>query len=220
MKKYSLKKITDFVIDDDINQAVWQTIEPLTIDNWLWCDNNPALLPAVTVKCCYSQQGIYILFTVQEAYLLARCTDYQGEVWFDSCVEFFVAPNSRGYFNFEINCIGNLLLHWNELGQAAQPIPLEHISNLKIKSSLPAEAINQPMPSPVEQYRVECFLPFHIFKRYCNAESPQPGENWRANFYKCGEELPNPTWGAWSTIIGQDEPSFHHPEFFGTINFK
>ncbi len=217
--KYTLQKTSDFVIDGIADKCIWQTVESLSINHWPWNNLQQADLPKVEVKGRYSSNGIYLLFNVQEKFLLATCTEYQDEVWFDSCVEFFVAPNSRGYFNFEINCIGTLLLHWNAAGEEPLPIPLSDISELKIQSSLENSVINEPIPCPAASYAVECFLPFHIFKLYANAKPPTTGVIWSTNFYKCGEDMPDPSWGAWSNISGQPEPSFHHPEFFGKIIF-
>lgn len=50
-------------------------------------------------------------FDVAERCTMARVTEDNGEVWTDSCVEFFIAPDDSGYYyNFECSCIGRLLL--------------------------------------------------------------------------------------------------------------
>ena len=40
-----------------------------------------------------------------------------------------------------------------------------------------------------------------------------------ANFYKCGDELPDPHFLTWSNIVSK-KPDFHLPEFFGVLNFQ
>ena len=56
--------------------------------------------------------GDYLMlrFDVAERCTMARVTEDNGEVWTDSCVEFFIAPDDSGYYyNFECSCIGRLL---------------------------------------------------------------------------------------------------------------
>jgi hypothetical protein len=45
------------------------------------------------------------------------------------------------------------------------------------------------------------------------------GKKCRANFYKCGDDLPEPHFLAWN-MINTEEPDFHRPEFFGTLEFN
>ena len=41
----------------------------------------------------------------------------------------------------------------------------------------------------------------------------------RANFYKCGDKLPEPHFISWSAIHSP-EPDFHLPDFFGELYFE
>jgi hypothetical protein len=45
------------------------------------------------------------------------------------------------------------------------------------------------------------------------------GRTLRANFYKCGDELPTPHFLSWSPIK-TPKPSFHEPRFFGDLFFE
>lgn len=218
--KYTVKKITeDFAVDGNPGKEQWQEVKELTISSWPWHDYSKYPTPEVSAKCFYSDNGIYVLFSVKERFVLAKHTKYQESVWQDSCIEFFVAPTETGYFNFEINCIGTLLLHWNDLGGNHLEIPLDHIKNLKIRSSLGCKAIETPAPCPMEGYAVECFIPFSVFRKFTHAKAPATNTCWQANFYKCGDSTPEPAWGSWSPI-DQPQPSFHHPECFGELIFE
>ena len=44
------------------------------------------------------------------------------------------------------------------------------------------------------------------------------GKTMRANFYKCGDNLPNPPFLSWNAI-DFERPNFHLPEFFGEVTF-
>jgi hypothetical protein len=41
----------------------------------------------------------------------------------------------------------------------------------------------------------------------------------KANFYKCGDELQTPHFLSWNPIE-IDQPDFHRPDFFGTLEFE
>ena len=45
------------------------------------------------------------------------------------------------------------------------------------------------------------------------------GLNFRANFYKCGDNLPNPHFLSWNKI-DFPRPNFHLLEFFGEVVFE
>lgn len=60
-------------------------------------------------------------------------------------------------------------------------------------------------------------LPIELFS--LNNITPLSGRSVKANFYKCGDELPEPHYLSWSRV-GTERPNFHTPEFFGTIYFE
>ncbi len=45
------------------------------------------------------------------------------------------------------------------------------------------------------------------------------GRSVKANFYKCGDELPEPHYLSWNPI-NLEKPNFHTPDFFGDIYFE
>ena len=48
-----------------------------------------------------------------------------------------------------------------------------------------------------------------ILVQYCGGAPPVPGDRWRANFYKCGDETSHPHWASWSPVGRLD---FHRPQ--------
>ena len=75
--------------------------------------------PVTCFKLLYDDAGIYIQFDVRDRYVLCRRTEDQAMVCRDSCVEAFLQPTvDRGYFNFEINCCGAMLLWYVTDAQA------------------------------------------------------------------------------------------------------
>src|ERR1700678_2575557 len=68
--------------------------------------------PVTRSKLLHECEHLYVAFKVQDRYVRCVHDQYQSMVSRDSCVEFFVEPRpGRGYFNFEINCGGAVLLY-------------------------------------------------------------------------------------------------------------
>ena len=71
--------------------------------------------PVVRAKALYDDNAIYLAFRVNDRFVRAVHTNYNDMVCRDSCVEFFVEPKpDAGYFNFEVNCGGTVLLSYVE----------------------------------------------------------------------------------------------------------
>ncbi|MEA2734712.1 MAG: hypothetical protein QOE14_1163, partial [Humisphaera sp.] len=69
--------------------------------------------PVTTFRMLYDDDGIYIAFHVRDRYVLCRRNEHQSMVCKDSCVEAFLQPRpDHGYFNFELNCGGAMLLYY------------------------------------------------------------------------------------------------------------
>lgn len=221
MKNYFISKVrADFAPSANFNSPIWRDITPLNIDTWPWHKTHEPKVPSVEVKLLYSDKNIYLRYFVREKFIIARTTKPQGKVHLDSCVEFFVAPNKNGYFNFELNCIGSIHLGFKQDRHSGGFIAEEDLNKITIATSLPnGKSIEEAVLAPEEGYIVEYCIPFEIFLKYAKCDMPQKGTSWRANFYKCGDNLPEPSWGVWSDIATPN-PDFHRPEFFGTIIFS
>ncbi|MBI2441688.1 MAG: carbohydrate-binding family 9-like protein [Lentisphaerae bacterium] len=181
--------------------------------------------PKVAAKAVYQDDGIFVFFKVLDKYVRCVQTSYQASVCKDSCVEFFVEPKAGGgYFNFEINAGGTLLLHFNELrtarsgpaGFKRRLVPWQLGRQVEIYHSLP-RTVNPEIKAATE-WRVEYFIPFTIFEHYLGRLGPIPGQVWRGNFYKCADLTSRPHWLAWAPM--GPELNFHLPKFFAPIKFR
>ena len=179
--------------------------------------------PDTRARVLYDKKGLYVHFRVAYRYVRSITTEYRGPVWEDAAVEFFVQPKlDRGYFNFEINCGGAMLLSYHEhpdwKGETLRPgggVPWELASKVKIFHSMP-ETVEPEITEPVT-WHVEYFIPFALFEEYLGPLGDAGGQTWRANFYKIAENNSHPHFGAWSEI--KEGYSFHQPEFFGYLRF-
>ncbi|MCC6698690.1 MAG: carbohydrate-binding family 9-like protein [Candidatus Hydrogenedentes bacterium] len=179
--------------------------------------------PDAKAKVLYDDKGLYIHFLVNDQYVRCIETKYHGKVWEDSAVEFFVKPKEeRGYFNFEINCGGVMLLSYHENPDYKGPVqneessvPEERAKAVTIFHSMPATV--DPEIAEKTTWHIEYFIPFDLLEEYIGPLGDVPGQVWHANFYKIAENNSHPHYGAWSPIL--EGHSFHAPQFFGVLRF-
>ena len=209
-------------IDSGWESSVWKDIEFVEVANFRQESSDHR--PVTKVKRQYDNTGIYGLFFVKDRYVRCIRTKFQDHVYNDSCVEFFVQPDqSRGYFNFECNCGGALLSTYityliTPEGKVEKdeilPLQEEDREMVRIYHSMPR--IVEPEIREETEWLLGFFIPFSLFEKYIGKTGHNPGEQWRANFYKCGDETSHPHWASWSPV---DELNFHLPHCFGTIEF-
>ena len=99
-------------INPDDMQAVDQAFDGIEAQP-IGCCNWPGqypYTPKVSFRIFHTGDLLWLRFDVEERYTAARVTKDNGQVWTDSCVEFFLELDDRGYYNFETTCIGRMLL--------------------------------------------------------------------------------------------------------------
>lgn len=92
------------------------------------CCNWPEAFPAkpkASFRIFHDGENLHIRYRVDEPGTAAATTADNGPVWLDSCVEFFIAPDDAGYYNFELNCIGALLIGYRDTGGKVTHAPVD-----------------------------------------------------------------------------------------------
>lgn len=180
--------------------------------------------PRTRAKVLYDDRGLYVLFRVADRYVRGSRTAHQSHVYRDSCVEFFVQPKPNGgYFNFEFNCVGTMLLYFMKdppRGPSGQLeghriLPPEELAMIRVHHSLP-QSLPEEIAGPVEWW-LEYFVPNALMERYVGSLEPPAERRWRGNFYKCADDSSHPHWGAWSPVQRLD---FHQPDRFAPLVFE
>jgi hypothetical protein len=201
---------------------VWKNADVLSISNYL--PQSSSHRPVTHVKLLHDATSVRLIYKVSDRYVHCTRTEYQSDVWNDSCVEWFAQPKAgRGYFNFEINCIGTLHVHYVEDPTRAAggklkkstPVPYETGTLVEVYHSIPS-AIDPEIAEPLE-WTIEMKVPLTFFEPFIGPVGPLSGKTWRANFNKCADQTSHPTWATWSPV---SELNFHRPDEFGTIVFE
>lgn len=174
--------------------------------------------PEVDFRIACGSHELYLQYRVRETYVLAECAPDNDACWpaNDSCVEFFVSPGSDDhYLNFEFSCIGYCLVESGRKGTQRERLPLTETARVRRRSTLGAAPFE--LREGDFSWTLTAAIPLSLITG--EETSCMSGTTWKANFYKCGDRLPERAYLAWSPVL-VPEPSFHQPQEFGTLVFE
>jgi hypothetical protein len=197
----------------EISTLLDEQVEKLPIDTVNWNDFN--YKPDVKVGIAYSENEIFLKYYISENYFKAEKTESNQMVCEDSCVEFFVSPESDGiYYNLEFNGIGTCLLgSGTGRGNSTKADP-GIISKIRRVTSAGQTPVREKEGE--FEWTITLAIPFTVFFRH-NVKDLK-GKTFRANFYKCGDMLKVPHYVTWNPV-GTDKPDYHQPAYFGVLKF-
>lgn len=206
-------------IDPENRKAVEEAfaqISPRPIACCNWPDGYP-YAPQVRFRMFHTGKLLMLRFDVEENYTAARVDRDNGQVWTDSCVEFFISPgNDSGYYNFETTCIGHMLLGYQHSRADANRARQEIIDRVKRTTSLP---YGEPFEEREGDNHWSVMLAIPPQALFCHRIDDWSGLEARINLYKCGDNLSHPHFLSWRPIQ-TEKPDFHRPEFFERILFE
>lgn len=167
--------------------------------------------PDCEFSIAHNGDCIFLKYFVSEDYILARYMQPNDPVYRDSCVEFFIAfAGDDHYYNLEFNSTGTCLLGYCLDNNNIELAAIDVIKEIK-HSTLMYNSEGKV------NWELTLVIPVKVFFRH--ALQSLNLERSRANFYKCGDDLPVPHYLAWNNIKSA-KPNFHLPEFFGEITFS
>lgn len=209
-------------LDQAWSDPAWAGAETVTLDSFH--PQSSGHRPKTEARVLYDEDGLYVAFRVADRYVRACATRPQESVCRDSCVEFFVQPRpDAGYFNFELNCIGTILLHYVESHKHPKdgtakyaPVAPDLLRDVRIKPSLRGP-IETEIATPLA-WNIAWFIPRKLLEHHVGPLGPFAGQTWRANFYKCADKTSHPHWGSWVSI--GEALNFHQPDRFAPIRFE
>ncbi len=206
-------------IDAVCDKPQWKKITPVEITNYMGAI--PGFRPEAQAKMMYDDENIYLIFHVKDRYVRCLTNNINGPVWEDGAVEFFFAPDAGQpllYFNLETNCGGTPLMHFNLVPRKeSKALTVDDIKKIEIAHTLP-QIIDPEMKDPVT-WTLEYRIPLAMLEKYSPVTHPAKGVVWKANFYKIAENSSNPHYITWS-LVENDKPDFHKPQFFGKLLFQ
>lgn len=180
------------------------------IDNAPWADF--PFKPKTEFAIAHGPGDIFLKYYVTEPFFSPVYRHTNDPVYKDSCVEFFVSfDNDPNYYNLEFNSIGTCL---GSYGLERNNRTMIHSAVLEKIERLPQ---SRDMISKPYLWTLALRIPFSVFNKH--QFTSLSGVKCRANFYKCGDDLPTPHFLTWSPIH-HPVPNFHLSEYFSELVFK
>ncbi|MGI4021697.1 MAG: carbohydrate-binding family 9-like protein [Janthinobacterium lividum] len=169
--------------------------------------------PSATFSLAYADDLLYIRYIVKEPHVIATYTENNEPVYKDSCVEFFIAfENDPNYYNLEFNCLGTVLAAYGPRKENRIVLPKAVLKDIASETVITSYSNDHDITWEITiSIPLKTFLFHqldHLSKKKC-----------RVNFYKCGDDLPEPHFLCWNNIVN-DTPNFHLPQYFGLGEFS
>ncbi|UCG56465.1 MAG: amidohydrolase family protein [Phycisphaerales bacterium] len=171
------------------------------------------------VKVLYSRTGLYVLMEAEDSKITATMDEDFLDLWNEDVFEFFLWPDERYpvYFEYEISPLGLELpiLIPNFGGEFLGWRPWHYEGKRKTQKATSAMGGPKRPGARVTGWRAEVFVPYDLLKPL-QSVPPQPGTQWRANFYRVDYDDGTSTSWDWARV----GPSFHEFERYGTLVFE
>ncbi|MCL3781735.1 hypothetical protein EMN47_15220 [Prolixibacteraceae bacterium JC049] len=172
--------------------------------------------PEISFKIGHNNDSILLKFYVTEKNPKAVETKVNGDVYKDSCVEFFLSPKADGsYYNFEFNCIGTPHVGYGPGRHDRQPVPEELLAGVTAISTLGSSPID--LNEGDKTWEMLLIIPKDTMLH--DEVATLSGLEAKGNFYKCGDETAEMHFVTWNAV-GTENPDYHQYPFFGDIVFE
>jgi len=198
-------------IDGRLDEAAWRHATPLGFRS---NDGSPAP-PALDTRAwaLYDDEFVYFAFESADPDVWSTFTERDQHLWTEEVVEVFLQPDPAhpSYIELEVNPLGTMLDIF--LIDVRQPIPYTSWNSAGLRWAVSVDGSVDGVGGD-KGWSVEIALPA-VEAVTAPHRPPQPGDRWRANFYRV-ESRPERAGLAWSpTLVGD----FHRPERFGELVF-
>lgn len=212
MQKLSIKNLPGFADSCNINDIsqLLDSVEKHKLEFVPWVEY--PYKPSVLFSIAYSTNAILLKFFVQEKQIRAINYKTNSSIWEDSCVEFFISfDDNINYYNIEFNCIGTGLIGYGKSKTNRELLDVAIVNQVKTLSNIKLETGKKV------KWELTMIIPLSVFS--ITSLKTLENKECKANFYKCGDLLPEPHFISWSNIESKN-PNFHLPAYFGHVIFE
>jgi len=172
-----------------------------------------AYRPHVQFSIAHCTDAVFLKYSVNEKFVRAIYDRSNDPVYKDSCVEFFISFKlEEEYYNFEFNAAGTCLAGFGRHRNDRRMLPKDAIRFIRHQTLLKTAATDNSNIC----WELTLAIPLKAFHYHELTTLSQI--TCRVNFYKCGDDLPDPHFVVWNNIESP-EPDFHLRDFFGSAQF-
>ena len=207
----------DVDIDGVLDEPPWQRAARLT--PFVSHDTMAPARGATEVRIWYDRAALYLGWTCEDPDIQATFTERDSRFWEEEVVEFFVTTAALDrYFELQWNPLGGTFdaIITNDIGTDGRSKQIKGDWSYTAAGMTFAVRVEGTVQQPDDRDRhwtVEVRIPFADL----HASTPQPGQVWRANFYRFSRDRGAATEQlSWSPTIWA---GFHQPTRFGYLRF-
>ena len=210
-----IDRTEDFTVDGYGSSAKWQQTT--------WIELEAVTMPdsqlSTKAKILYSEQGIYFLFLCEDQELTATFTQDFSDLWKEDVVEVFLWPDSSHtiYFEYELSPknielpilipnVNQKFLGWR---------PWKYSGSRRVQHETSVQMVTTAGGASISGWTAEFFIPYELLIPIVEG-APQPGELWRANFYRLDYDGGQQKRWTWQ----RTEKHFHEYWRFGYFKFR
>lgn len=211
---YTLPHVNDFEVTGTGDAPAWQQAP--------WADLTVLKGPAAyrtRAKGLYSDKGIYVLFDCEDTRLTTPFQKDFDDLYDGDVAEVFLWPDprQRAYFEYEISPLGPELplMVVNNFKRYQPWLPFHYAGEKRTRRATAVRGGRKGSGAAVAGWSAEVFIPFELLTGLTGVP-PQPGDRWRANFYRIDYDRTEPTFLTWSPLSKVD---YHRIREFGTLRF-
>jgi hypothetical protein len=198
------------VAASELDHEAWTSAQPVLISRY-WSGAEAPPERRAEARLLWSTAALHVRFVCPQLEpLVVSATPQTGQkslgLWDRDVCEIFIATDAsrpESYYEFEAAPTGewlDLKIHWTA---EARETDWEYHSGMTTGASIGARRVRVAMRIPWEALD----------------HSPQAGQLWRANLFRCVGADPHRGYLAWQPTH-TPEPSFHLPQAFGWLRFE
>jgi len=221
------------VIDGDIDKPAWQSVETVSLAPAIGEAKAGAAAAAVlqptALRVGWTETHLCIAFHCSDREIWGTYRQRDDALYEEEVVEAFLSPTAdvAHYYEFEVsphNVVFDARVTSPDLDRTTMTVDTSwdcpglqtavQVSG-PLHDGRPSDGASESSDAEPGWWSVEIAIPFAAFPE---TGVPQPGEMWRANFYRIDRAEP-PEYSAWSPTL-QVPADFHIPARFGYLVFE
>ncbi|MEO8660460.1 MAG: carbohydrate-binding family 9-like protein [Bryobacteraceae bacterium] len=194
------------VIDGKIDEAVWQTAEPVTLQ-FPWTQQTGAKQKTV-VRLLWDGDYLYVAYQCDDTDITVQFHNHDDPTYRDDAVELFVNPKPAQNFYYGLEMNAHAVLYDYAFIWPHMLLQRYDFTGVKLATSVTPKG-----------WSLEVAIPWHNFEEIGGKMPPKPGDTWTANLNRWDGTEPNRRLSVWSDTL-QAEPNPHNPARFGRLTFR
>lgn len=194
-------------------ESPWRLPEGVEPVHLVRADNGTPCRLSTEFSAYHDGTRLHVIFRGIDDHVVASMLDHDAPLWKEDVVEVFLAPDGlTRYYELEVNPLATTY-------DAVVDSPEGNRDTMKVDASWTCDdlraSIRRTSEGSVVIVDTMIAIPFASLDR----GEPEPGETWKANFYRIDRSPSGDEFSAWCPT-GRNPADFHVPSRFGVLRFE